>query len=917
MTKTWWKRIATVLAVAFGPLLFGCSQRKDAQAPGLGAEYSSTAAAACAALPDAGAPPPPDGAAAGTPTATNNNPPGIATVQDFGEFLGNACPGDSQLGTSYLCNHQSNDPNFQSMLVLRGVGSDPARFMRLASVTPLGVYDHNTITFPKGGVGAFPVIVADYDFRISLDQDRGRADGMGFALLNTAIYPDGAVPPPAVAEEPSFLGSLGLGFDIYKNDNDIGNVNITPNFSDSMSIHYDGQVLQQIDLEKITDIGDGQWHHVRVLLRQTAGGAALSVWLTPACGDPFALVTNQQIPGAVPYEARAWFGARSSGEAANSDIANVRVNYLDDDASWISFSSKTYLADEPQGTVAITVNREGNTASQASVAYATSDLTTTAGADYVPAAGTLTFQPGETQKTIVLTLIDDNQDETIMTRPPGRAELTPDVSESLQITLTPTSPNTQVAGPALARVVIFDDEGSRIYGHWGRQYCWGIIGMHTHYLPATGNLLYWDRLGNVAEWNPTTGQAAPVEGPGYDLFCAGHALLADGTLLAAGGHDDPLGAGEGHDGVGVNNLSVFDPTQAHPWRALPAMSGARWYPTVTVLSDGRALIISGSQDVNYTHNLLPEVYNPVDNTLQELTGAADAAPHGVQLYPFMYALPGGKVAKVGPDADGWLLDTAGTGAWTAEPSSPDGLLRDYGSSVLINHKAIVFGGGGADPAGPAPTNLVSTVDLDQAPWTWYEHAPMMIGRRQHNTVILPDGRVLATGGSSSAGFSNFDGSATPAEVFDGGKWTMLPAAGVPRIYHSSALLLPDGRIMSEGGGEGAGITSFQNNAEVFYPDYWFKQRPVIQSAPTEVTFDQAFPVMSATPIARLTLIRVPAVTHSFNQNQRFMELGFQQIPGGVSATVPGDGWVPPGHYYLFMLDQNNIPSVAAVVRVHP
>ena len=59
------------------------------------------------------------------------------------------------------------------------------------------------------------------------------------------------------------------------------------------------------------------------------------------------------------------------------------------------------------------------------------------------------------------------------------------------------------------------------------------------------------------------------------------------------------------------------------------------------------------------------------------------------------------------------------------------------------------------------------------------------------------------------------------------------------------------------------------------------------------------------------------MTHSFNQNQRFMELGFQNIPGGVSVTVLGDGWVPPGHYYLFVLAQNNIPSVAAVVRVHP
>ncbi len=867
-----------------------------------------------AADPDAGA----EADAPTEPDAPGEAVPGVATIQDFSDFAGNACPGDSPTGTSFACSRGTNDPAFASLLALRGTGAaDPDHFLRLASATPVGVFDNNSITFPLAAPGVFPVIVADFDFRLALVPARGRADGLGFALLDAAKYPAGAVPPPGAAEEPSFAGSIGLGFDLYKNDGDIGNANITPTFSDSVSIHHDGQVIGQVDLEKVTDIGNGQWHHARVVLRQSDGGSFLSLALTPPCGEPFTVIDNQKIPGAAPFAARAWLGARSSGEAANQDLANLRVNFLRAGASWISFDARSYLAEEGQGSVALTLIREGDISSAATVAYATGDLTATAGADYAAASGTVTFDPGQAQRTIVIPLIDDDQDETTHVQPPGRDELTPEVSESFQVTLTSLGAGAQVAGPAVARVVVFDDEGARLHGHWGRQWCWGIIATHDQLLPTTGELLYWDRLGNVAGWSPTTEQSRPVVGPGYDLFCAGHALLPDGTLLAAGGHDDPLGASPGHDGVGVDNLSVFDPAGAQPWRALPAMSASRWYPTVTALSDGRALVISGSLDINYAPNLLPEVYDPALGVLRPLTGATDAAPHGVQLYPFMFALPGAKVAKVGPDADAWLLDTSGAGAWTAGPVSPGGLLRDYGSAVLINHTALVFGGGGLDPAGPPPTKRVSSVDLGASPWVWSEHPPMTIGRRQHNATLLPDGRVLITGGSSAPGFTAMSGAATPAEVFDGKAWTLLPAAAVMRLYHSSALLLPDGRVIAAGGGEGGGLTSIQNNAEVYYPDYWFKPRPALLGAPAEVVYDQPFTLSSSATIARITAIRVASVTHSFDQNQRFVEIPFQRTPDGVRATVASDGWVPPGHYLLFVLDPDDVPSRGAIVRIHP
>jgi Domain of unknown function (DUF1929)/Calx-beta domain len=847
--------------------------------------------------------------------------PDTTTQQDFADVAAAACPGDTLTGTRYACTHDTNDPGFQSPAVLAGTIHDPSRFLRLAAVPPPGVYDHNAITFERTAPGAQPLLVADFDFRITPVEGRGRADGLGFAFLNTAVYPEGAVAPVATAEEPSFARSLGVGFDIYKypNEGDIGNENILPTFSDSISIHYDGQVLAQLDVEKVSDMGNGLWHHARIVLQQADSGAKLGIWLTPPCGESYPIVENYLIPNAAPFEARAWLGARAGGEAANHDVANVRVNFMPLGESWVSFGSRRYDADESQGLVALEVQREGDASGALSVRYETRDGSAIAGSDYQATSGTLTFGPGVTRQTLVIPLIDDALDESRLLPVVGRGELAPDVSESFEVALTEASAGGKVAGPALTEVVVNDDEGGRKYGHWGAPMCWRIIAMHAHVLPQTGNVLYWDRLGNVAEWSPKTGASSLIEGPGYDLFCAGHALLPDGRLLVAGGHDDPFGASMGHDGVGVDNLGVFDPAQlargAQPWQALPAMSAPRWYPTVTALSNGSALLISGSLDVDYAKNFLPEVYDPALGTLRELTGAMDAAPHGAQLYPWMFALPNEQVAKVGPDPDAWVLDARGAGAWTAGPLRQGGQLLDYGSAVMVERRALVFGGGGADPAGHGPANVAAELDLEAPAAAWRNLPAMTIARRQHNATVLPDGRVFVSGGSSAGGFSNRSGAAYPAEMFADDAWSLLPAAAIPRLYHSSSSLLPDGRVVTGGGGEGAGATSFESNAEIYYPDYWYKPRPTLIGAPTELVYDVPFDLASSAEIDRVTAIRMSSVTHSFDQNQRLSELAYTRTASGVSVVIPSDGWVPPGHYLLFVLDAAGVPSLGATVHV--
>ena len=161
----------------------------------------------------------------------------------------------------------------------------------------------------------------------------------------------------------------------------------------------------------------------------------------------------------------------------------------------------------------------------------------------------------------------------------------------------------------------------------------------------------------------------------------------------------------------------------------------------------------------------------------------------------MHLAPNGKVFSVAPSEVTRYLDAAGTGAWSVVATRNSG-YRGYGSSVLYADGKVLHLGGG-DP----PTNAAEVIDLNQAIPTWRSVAPMAIARRHANATILPDGKVLVTGGTSGPGFNNTTTPVFEAEMWDPTTeaWTTMAAAQVPRLYHSVAVLLPDGRIFSAGG----------------------------------------------------------------------------------------------------------------------
>jgi Domain of unknown function (DUF1929)/Carboxypeptidase regulatory-like domain/Glyoxal oxidase N-terminus len=459
-------------------------------------------------------------------------------------------------------------------------------------------------------------------------------------------------------------------------------------------------------------------------------------------------------------------------------------------------------------------------------------------------------------------------------------------------------------------------------GQWTGVMTWpsdnaGWVPTHAMLMP-NGKVLYISSYGDGLVpriFDPATNSVTNAAAPAYNLFCAGHSHLADGRLFITGGHID--------DYQGYAHASIYDPN-TNTFTQVPDMNAGRWYPTNTTLANGDVLVVSG--DIHgpasgQVYNETPQVYQAATNTWRTLTGAVLHQ----QLYPFMFLAPNGKVFMAGWNPDTRYLNTSGTGAWSFVANSSQ--WRNYGSAVMYDvGKILIVGGGGDQVGGAAPTNTAEVIDLNAATPAWHFVASMHNHRRQANATILPDGTVLETGGayagSSTSGNLAFDNWQAPVYAAEDwnpatNTWTVWASAAKYRGYHSFALLLPDGRVLTGGGQLNQSGQANGSNAEIFSPPYLFKgTRPTITSAPTSVTYGQTALIGTPDAIARATWIRLGAVTHAYNQDQRFVPLTFTAASGGVNVTFPSSANIsPPGYYMLFLLNSTGVPSVAKIIKI--
>ncbi len=466
----------------------------------------------------------------------------------------------------------------------------------------------------------------------------------------------------------------------------------------------------------------------------------------------------------------------------------------------------------------------------------------------------------------------------------------------------------QTADHDVANVQVLFVSDPSVLGQWSAVSPLPIVPIHSTYLP-NGKVISWDRKWGIDYTNPQLLDPAsmtmvPTPHPGKELFCSGHVLLADGKLFVAGGHLV-------NDSYGLDSAFTYDPV-ANQWNQLPNMNAGRWYPSVCLLGNGDPVVMSGTITPALGNNQVPQVFEFSTGNWRTLSTAV----RNLYTFPMVHLAPNGMVFVPGPEATSRYLDTSGSGAWIDVAAAIEG-GRDYGGSVLYDVGKVLMVGGG-DP----PKKTAERIDLGAPTPAWSAAAPMSYARRQMNALLLPDGTVLVTGGTSTSGFNDPAGSILAAELWDPATntWQVLSAMQVPRLYHSESILLPDGRVLSSGGGHPAG-NSDNFNAEVYSPPYLFKgPRPTVTSAPSRACYGQQVSVQTPdwNTVAGVSLVALTSVTHSVNMSQRILRPAWSAGAGAVSVTAPLDpNLCPPGPYFLFLLNGLGVPSVGKVLYVGP
>ena len=268
-----------------------------------------------------------------------------------------------------------------------------------------------------------------------------------------------------------------------------------------------------------------------------------------------------------------------------------------------------------------------------------------------------------------------------------------------------------------------------------------------------------------------------------------------------------------------------------------------------------------------------------------------------------------------PSQSTYYLNTAGKGSWSNGPKRLDP-SRSAGACVIYDAFKIIMVGGGLSP----PLKKTEIINLAATTPKWKHTGEMNFARRHCNGVLLPDGTVLAVGGTSGNGTNNAKGRVLVAERWNPatGIWSRLASMTVPRLYHSTALLLPDARVLVAGGGRGSGGVDYEN-AEIYSPPYLFgAARPSITSAPDAIGYGQTLTVgTSGSPaVTGAILIKCGATTHDNNMSQGVQRWTTVTRTGSnIAVRVASNrNQLPPGYYMLFVL-AGGVPSIARMIRV--
>lgn len=407
-------------------------------------------------------------------------------------------------------------------------------------------------------------------------------------------------------------------------------------------------------------------------------------------------------------------------------------------------------------------------------------------------------------------------------------------------------------------------------------------------------------------YNPVTNKVRRVITPA-EVFCGGMITLSDGRMLTVGGTGAKIP-------IGLKDIWLFNPA-TRKWIKQPDTPLGRYYPTIAELPSGRVLIVAGTEADALTPNPKVEIYTPPRPGRAKGTLRVVGPEHTTGFYPKLFVMP-----------DGRVLEVKGFSAYRFDPASPD--WKFFG-------RLPAFAGPGAAgmmlPGGPNGSNrvisvgglehgkaLAATEIFNYANPTagWHRGHRMPTPRAHMNLVQVPNGTAYGIGGNRTGLY----GAGTRQTLFYNpakDTWRGMAVESVRRAYHSTALLLPDGRILAAGdtgtGGGGALL-------DIYSPPYLFHgTRPVIHTAPTQVKYGAKFKIgWSGKRVTRAVLMAPGSTTHADEMQARHVELRVTRTANGFVASAPPRAAVaPPGYYMLFVVTKGGVPSKAKWIHVGP
>jgi hypothetical protein len=443
---------------------------------------------------------------------------------------------------------------------------------------------------------------------------------------------------------------------------------------------------------------------------------------------------------------------------------------------------------------------------------------------------------------------------------------------------------------------------------------------YKHAAPYTPDIMLWD---------PATNQYQALPQLKTNIFCSGSTFLPNGDLIVLGGHGPaaiPVSGLQTH--YGNRFAEIFD-YRTDTWSRGPNMAEGRYYGSAITLGNGQVIAVAGYNEDGGNDPLI-ELYTQGQGWSTLSAATTQAFP---DWYPNIYQLSNGLVFGANPGQRTFYINPNGAGQIWQGPSMNYPRRFDGASVMYAQDQILAIGGDsarGSPPAGGSSrniTNTAETINLDSPDPTWQYTGSMHYRRYLLNATLLPDGTVLATGGTSQQDNNNGNalaGAVYAAELWNPqtGQWTTMSSMNVPRLYHSTAILLPDARVLVAGGGDpqstGEATGTIHQNMQIFSPPYLFRgPQPVISSAPSSAGYGQTIQVTSpdASSITTINLIRPGSTTHGFNMTQKIVNVPFTRDANGTlelhMPTNPNNA--PPGPYMLFLLNNLGVPSDASMM----